>query len=131
MIFFRREPFLWILSVSFGMIFFVSSSFADPEIRYRATGKRDPFVSLASSGVQTGASLLNVESLDEIVIQGIVYDPKQGSMAMANGVFLKEGEETGSVKLVKVKPDSVVFSVNGVEGTKSLYPRESLDKEAT
>ena len=126
----RSQPLWWILSAGFGMIFYVSSVLADEGVKYRSQGKRDPFVSLVAYSAQTGTGFLSIESLDEIVVQGIIYDPKQGSMAMANGIFLKEGEESGNVKLIKVNSDSAVFVVNGVEGTKTLYPRENLNREA-
>jgi len=111
------------------MISFVGLSLADEDIRYHSAGKRDPFVSLASSS-DVGGKLLSVQSLDEIVVEGIVYDPLHGSMVMANGAFLKEGEQSGSVKLVRVNSGSAVFLVNGMEGTKILYRPEDVSGEA-
>ena len=44
---------------------------------------------------------------------------------VANGSVMKEGEETGNVKVIRIQPDGVVFSVNEIEGYRPLYQEES------
>lgn len=117
--------FLWIVWSAFGMM---NSQFlwASGEKLYNAQGKRDPFVQLVGLGArQTSSQILAVESLEEILIEGVVLDANpKNSIVIVNGSVMKEGEENGNVKLVKIKSDGAVFSVNGIEGYKPLYQQE-------
>ncbi len=125
----RFQLFLWILPVAFGMIFLdIFNAAASEQTLYSAKGKRDPFVQLITMTSRVAAGLVGVETLDEISIEGIIYDSKKGSVVIANGSVLREGEELGSVKVVKIKPDGAIFSVNGVEGYKAMYQDENRDK---
>ena len=122
--------FLWHVCPAFGMIFFSVCAGASPEELYDAHGKRDPFVPLVTQTTrQASSGLIGVESLDEISIQGIVYDPKNGSMVIANDSLLKEGEEQGAVKVLKIEAGGALFSVNGVEGYKAEYQSEQPKKD--
>jgi hypothetical protein len=116
---------MWIFLAAFAIIFSASCVSAEP-ISYVAKGKRDPFVQLVASSKQAAGGLLGVESIDEIVVEGIMIDADPGnSVVVANGSVLKEGEEVGDVKLVKIQADGAVFSVNGMEGFKALYVDEA------
>lgn len=117
--------FLWIVWGVFGMI---NSQYAlaASEKLYNAQGKRDPFIQLVGIGPrQASSQILAIESLDELAVEGIVLDadPK-ASIVIVNGTVMKEGEESGNVKLLKIKSDGGLFSVNGVEGFKPLYQQE-------
>ncbi len=117
--------FFWIVSVAFG-IMTTDFLWASAEKLYNAQGKRDPFVQLVGLGArQTSSQILAVESLEEILIEGVVLDANpKNSIVIVNGSVMKEGEENGNVKLVKIKSDGAVFSVNGIEGYKPLYQQE-------
>ncbi len=122
-VYFHR--FMWIFLAAFAIIFSVSSVLAEP-ISYVAKGKRDPFVQLVASSKQAVGGLLGVESIDEIVVEGIMMDAdSRNSIVVANGSVMKEGEEVGDVKLVKIQADGAVFSVNGMEEFKALYADET------
>ena len=114
--------FLWISAVAFGMIYAPSDAQAAEKL-YNVKGKRDPFVQLVGSSTHAAAGgLLGVETLEEIVIEGIMADadPKN-SIVVVNGSVLKEGQEAGTVKVLKIDPKGVLFSVNGIEGYRPLY----------
>ena len=96
---------------------------------YDAHGKRDPFVPLVTLTTKQAAGLLGVESIDEIVIEGIVYDPKHGSVVVVNGSILKEGEDLGNVKVIRIQPDGAVFSINGTEEFKTMYSEDTEKKD--
>ena len=120
---------LWLFGLAFGVICLeISASFAAAETSlYSAKGKRDPFMQLVASGAIASASgLLSVESIEEVMVEGVVVDadPKQ-SVVVANGTVLKEGEEVGNVKVLQIKPEGAVFSVNGMEQYKPLYQEEA------
>ncbi len=121
---------MWHVLPAFAIIFSISPAWAAPEDLYDAHGKRDPFVPLVTqTSRQIASGLIGVENIDEIKIEGIVFDPKNGSMVIANGCLMKEGEEQGAVKVLKIAKDGVDFSVNGIEGFKAQYPSEQPKKE--
>lgn len=93
---------------------------------YSAKGKRDPFVQLVAVGSKPSSSgLLSVESVEEVTVEGIVADPSgKESIVVLNGSVLKEGDEVGSVKVLKIQPDGATFSVNGIEAYKALYQED-------
>jgi hypothetical protein len=116
---------MWSFCLCFGIIFCES---AQAEKLYVAKGKRDPFVPLVNSGskIGTAAGLAAVESVEEIVIEGLMFDSSpKNSVVVVNGSVLREGDEVGNVKLLKIRPDGAQFSVNGIESFKSLYQEES------
>ncbi len=115
--------FLWILVSSFGMIFWESEALSKEEVQlYDAHGKRDPFIPLISLSSRVASGLLGVETFDELIIEGIVYDPGKASIVVVNGAVMNVGEEVGSVKLVDVKADGATFSISGVEAFKAFNP---------
>ena len=121
--------FLWILSASFGMIYGVEAATSGDETLYNAHGKRDPFIPLITLTTREAAGLLGVDNIDEIVVEGIVYDPTHGSVVIVNGSVLREGEDLGNVKVIRIKPEGATLSVNGVEGFKTLYQQEEAKKQ--
>jgi len=117
----------WILFISFGNIMSAGTTLA-AELVYDPHGKRDPFVPLVTTQSKESSGLLGVEQIEEVNVEGIVYDKKNGSVVILNGSVLKEGEEMGSVKVLGIKPDGVLLSLNGVEGFKTLYQEEKKNK---
>ena len=94
---------------------------------YQARAKRDPFVPLVASGMKPNAGgLMAVESPEQIQLEGIVTDPDpKKSIVVANGSVLKMNEEVGPVKVLKIEPGGVLFSINGMEAFKPLYQEET------
>ena len=124
----KQSTFLWILTLGFGMIFLISDAVADaPRASYDAHGKRDPFIPLITRGSSAGTGLLGVESIEDIVVEGIVYDPRKGSIVIANGAVLKEGQKQGFVRVVEVRPKGAVFSIHGIEAYKPLFEEHSAE----
>jgi len=115
----------WLFYLTFGIII-ADVSHASQSL-YAAKGRRDPFMPLITSSTKASAAsgLMGVEALEEIVVEGIVndLDPKK-SVVILNGSVLREGEEVGNVKVLKLQADGAVISVNGVEGFKPLYQEE-------
>ena len=125
----RGVFFLWTVSAAFVMIFSGLTQ-ASEEATYEAAGKRDPFLPLVSMSSSEAGGLLGVESLEDIVVEGVVYDPSAGSIAILNGSVLRDGEEIGSVTVLKVRPDGVEVSVSGVSGFKPLFQEEAKGKKS-
>lgn len=121
--------FLWIFLAVLGMICLPSLSLADEKGLYDARGKRDPFIPLVTLTMKSSSSnLLGVDNIEDLVVEGVVYDPVHGSLVIVNGAVLKEGEELGSVKVVKVEVNGAHFLINGAEGFKEIYQEDSSNK---
>ena len=54
-----------------------------------------------------------INGIKDISLEGIVWDEISGSAAIVNGEIMKEGQEIGSVKLLKIQKDGVIFEVEG------------------
>ena len=116
--------------MGFGMMNGIQVVTADERASYDAHGKRDPFVPLVTETSRNESSaLVGVESVDEVRIEGIVYDAKKGSVVIMNGALLKEGEDFGSVRVVKIRQDGVLFAANGTEVFKPMYDEETKKGE--
>ena len=92
---------------------------ADPVV-YESGGRRDPFVPLIGPGgvnAQKGTG-------DDLVIEGIIYDPSKGSMVLINGDFYKEGERAGEASVISIFKDRIILSQDDKE--KTLWIREEI-----
>ena len=122
--------FLWHLLLAFGIIFMSKPSLAAEKSLYNAHGKRDPFIPLVTSTMKSSSSnLLGVDNIEDVVVEGVVYDARKGSIVIVNGTILREGEELGSVKVLKVQPNGARFLVNGVEGFREIYQEDSVNRK--
>ena len=124
----KHLSFLWICFMAFGMIS-LSVAWGAEEGLYNAHGKRDPFVPLVTLTSHQASGLMGIENLEDIVIEGIVCDPKNGSVLIANGTVLKEGEEQGNIKVVKVESNGAVISINQNEGFVPLYKDKTVEQK--
>ena len=122
--------FLWIILPIIGIILASQDLLWADQNLYSARGKRDPFTQLISKTSRQASGLIGVETAEELSVEGIVYDSAKGSIVIANGSVLREGEELGNVKVVKIKNDGVLFSVNGIESFKPIYQEDSKEKKS-
>lgn len=86
---------------------------AEEGFEYETKGKRDPFVPLVSVEGVYMSDAQGVSGITDISLEGIVWDELTGSIAIVNGEIMKEGQEIGSVKLLKIQKDGVIFEVEG------------------
>ena len=106
-------------------IFPLISSGQAEEIKYESGARRDPFIPLitaegnllAAKGKQTG----------DFKVEGIIFDPREGSYALINGKFYKQGDHIDNANVITIFRDRVVLSVNDQE--KVLWLREELAKK--
>ena len=91
-----------------------SLAFAEEALfKYNAKGKRDPFVPLISESGGYASDAYEASAVEDIRLEGIVWDDVRGSIAIINGEIVKEGEVIGSIKVLKINKDSVIFDVGG------------------
>ncbi len=89
-------------------------------IRYDRGGRRDPFVPLIGEG---GAIKKGLDPTG-LVVEGIIIDPKEGSMALINGELYKEGDHVQNANLIHIFHDRVILAQEDEE--KTLWIREEI-----
>jgi type II secretory pathway component PulC len=97
------------------MLVFVDIAIAvvDGEFKYNAKGKRDPFIPLISESGGYASDAYEASAVEDIRLEGILWDDAKGSIAIINGEITKEGDSMGSIKILKINKDSVIFDVGG------------------
>ncbi|MBI3306217.1 MAG: hypothetical protein HYZ84_00220 [Candidatus Omnitrophica bacterium] len=88
------------------------------EAQYDALEKRDPFVPL----IGRGGVLLHVFDPSGYQIEGIIYDQIDGSLALINGEFYREGEKVKEAVVKKIHTDRVIIAETNDEITLWLNP---------
>lgn len=124
----KPQFFLWILLAVFGIILPERGLTADQKVGYDAHGRRDPFVPLVTLASKAAAGLTAVESAEDLTIEGVVYDPKRGSIVVVNGSVMKEGEELGNVKVLEIKSNGAWFLVSGTRAFKSIHQNDAQNE---
>ena len=96
---------------------------ASSEIVYDSGGRRNPFAPLidAEGVIRYG---FNSTSLN---VEGIIFDPKAGSIALIDGESYKEGETVQNMNIVSIFKDRVILAKDDQE--KTLWIREEILQE--
>jgi len=103
-----------LLSVLVIMVTFVDMAISDEgAFKYNANGKRDPFIPLISESGRYASDAYEASAAEDIRLEGIVWDDVKGSIAIINGEIVKEEDTIGSIKILKINQDSVIFDVGG------------------
>ena len=84
---------------------------AQNEYTYYSKGKRDPFIPLVTSEVRTSLGLRVVETIEDIKLEGVIFDPFGKSMAVLNGEVVKEGDKIYNVEIVKIYNDAISIKI--------------------
>ncbi len=69
---------------------------------------RDPFWPLITASGKVMQEP-DVVSLNDISLEGILWDVEGNSMAMINGMILKKGDRIGNFEILKVGKDNVLL----------------------
>jgi hypothetical protein len=101
-----------------------ASTDEEKEFTYDSKGKRDPFVSVIATRVENYASLENIENAEDLILEGIIWDPKGESVAILNGVILKEGDVVSTISILKIAPDKITLTINNREHEITLEEKE-------
>lgn len=105
-----------IAAVSFG-----NRSIAAAEaIQYQRGDRRDPFIPLIGPGI----AVAKTQKKMDLNIEGIIIDKSQGSMALINGQFYKEGDTVEDMNIISIFVDRVILSQNDEE--KTIWLREEI-----
>ncbi|MFH0839948.1 MAG: hypothetical protein V1883_02900 [Candidatus Omnitrophota bacterium] len=87
---------------------------------YYSKGKRDPFIPLVTGEVRTGLGLEAVEDIDDVRLEGIIFDPNGKSIVVLNDEILKEGDKMYNVEVLEINKNSVTINVHDRMHTISL-----------
>ena len=80
---------------------------------YYSKGKRDPFVPLITGTViKSSLGLQAIETIDDVILEGIILDPRGESMAVLNGEVVKEGDRAYNIEIVKIYYNAVTIKLN-------------------
>lgn len=93
---------------------------AEP-VKYDAGDRRDPMVPLIGPG---GMPIAKKTGPGDYNIEGIIYDPKSGSMVLINQEFYKEGDRIGDANLISIFKDRIILSQDDKE--KAIWIREEI-----
>ena len=87
------------------------------QVSYDPGGRRDPFIPLQGGEIGSGRS-----KAVGMVLEGIIYDPPENSMALISGQPYKVGDTLGTGKVLEIRKSHVVVDVNNE--AKILWLRE-------
>lgn len=108
-----KQGYILTMSVCHLAAIISSRAFAEDVFSYDAKGRRDPFIPLISESGGHASDGYEASAAEDIRLEGIVWDDTKGSIAIINGEIAKEGDSLGSVKVLKINKDNVVFDVGG------------------
>jgi hypothetical protein len=91
---------------------------------YSGQGKRDPFVPLVTGDRAVTRGMYGVETLDDLVLEGVVIDAAHGSVAIVNGEIVHEGDVRDNIKVVKIQSNGVLFEINELQQFKPFNKDE-------
>lgn len=110
------------------VLIFPVNLLADEPFRYDSKGKRDPFMPLVTGKSKVTSGLEGVELPADLNVEGIVIDRIKGSFAILNGVIVKENEESGNIKVLKINEKSVKVLINDIEYEINLKEESEKNK---
>lgn len=110
----KRSPFIILLlllsSVVMSNVCSEGEKKEQGEFSYTAASKRNPFIPL----VTNDGRLLKIEENDEtkkeeLILEGIIYDPQGISYAIINGQVLKVADPVGDYMLLRIEENRVIL----------------------
>lgn len=100
---------------------------------YQAKGKRDPLVALLTpKGQRIQPPGLDEEAetgVQQLVLQGVVFDPEADSFAIINGQIVKPHDQMEGIEVVEIEPGRVILQSKG-QRYDLRFPQPTEDREA-
>ena len=86
---------------------------AAEKFKYDSKDNRDPFISLVTpEGRILPGARANSEP-ENIILEGVIWDPNGNSLAIINGKLIKEKERVYGMQLLKINKESVIMQKKG------------------
>ncbi len=102
---------------------------AQEKFKYEPRGERDPFVALVGPGGEYLGPSGKIKSLGDIKLEGIIWDPVGGHLAIINGEIVKEGENVGGIKVNKIYSKKIIILIDDEEFILNLVEEEGSKNE--
>lgn len=99
--------------IIFIIVFLAGYALAGENLTYDAASLRDPFVPLVTEGGLYIGNTQLIESLNDITLEGIVWDPNSEPICIINGMVLRKGEEIGGAQIMEINEDAISVLING------------------
>ena len=87
----------------------------DAIFKYEAGVNRDPFIPLVTKDGKLTITYGTLNSINDVILEGILYDPSGESVVIMNDLVLKEGGRAGGIQVKKIDEDKVILSFEGKE----------------
>lgn len=82
---------------------------------YDSKGRRDPFIPLITQHARAVTALEDAETLEDIRLEGILWENGGNSIAIVNGILVKEKQAVGNVYIKEIRKNSITILINEVE----------------
>jgi hypothetical protein len=83
--------------------------------KYDSKSKRDPFIPLVGAAANTRDGLEFIETVDDVKLEGIIWAPRSGSVAILNGIEMSEGDRVGPVYVYEIDKNKVLLTIHDIE----------------
>jgi len=122
--------FLLVAALSVAISFFTEFALTEEKgpYTYESKNRRDPFVPLIIDDIRTYTSLETIETVDDLMLEGILWDPDGGSIAILNGAILKRGDKVNNIKILEIAPTKVRLMIYNDEFELNLQEEEKEEK---
>jgi len=92
----------------------------DSVFKYEPSANRDPFIPLVTKDGKLTVVYGTLNSINDVILEGILYDATGKSVVIMNDMVLKEGAKVGSIEVKKIEKYKVILSFEGKEYTLKL-----------
>jgi len=91
----------------------IASSLQPAHAAYDPKGRRDPFIPLVGQERPSLASLSDIESIEDVKLEGFAVAPDGKRIAVINGELVRSGDRAGEFEVLEVGKKSVKVSISG------------------
>jgi|GEM_PF-753023 len=92
----------------------------DTIFKYETGANRDPFIPLVTKDGKLTITYGTLNSINDVILEGILYDPSGESVVIMNDLVLKEGGRAGGIEVKKIEEDRVILFFEGKDYTFKL-----------
>jgi len=110
---------LLILSFLFYPLSLVSAQ-EEALFKYENNQNRDPFILLVTKDGKFTVTYGTIDSIDDVILEGILYDENGKSVVVMNDLVLKEHDKIGKIQVKKIEKDRVILFYKGEDYTFKL-----------
>lgn len=87
----------------------ITRAYGAENVSYNSGGRRDPMAPL----IDENGRMFQTSDSASVHIEGIIYDPRNVSIAVVNGESYKVGDSLGGYIIKSIQKNSVVFEQDG------------------